>query len=589
MPFDGIVTACVARDLSNTLAGGKIEKIYQPEQDEIVLSVHRDKEKYKVFLTSNSMNSRLHFISEMPPNPPQPPTFCMLLRKHLQSGKISRVLQKDTERIVEFWIDSFSELGYPITKKLIVEIMGKHSNIVLVDGERDRIIDCIKRVSVDVNRYRQLLPGMPYVYPPSQEKLPFTGLSSQDLVSIVKNGKGSLYQALVQGIMGFSPFSASALCLRQGLDPAMPAAQLTERELSRLFDGLSEMCRFIQTGRDFCRIWFDETGAPVDFHCFDHPDYSRIYSFENPEDVSRCAELFYQKKSSSNRLKQKSADLSKVLSSALSKLYLKQDRLTQEILQAEKADRYRLMGELLLANLYQIRPGMKSITVENYYDQTQLVIPLDPLLSPSDNSQRYYKKYNKAKTALKEKNIQKNETQKEIAYLESVQQTLENAGDYTDVEVIRQELTEGGYLRRRSEKKIKKASTLPPHTFYTAGGLKIQAGRNNRQNDALTLKTAAANDIWLHTKDIPGTHVILSTNGAEPSLQDLREAAGVAAYFSKGSMSENIPVDYTKVKFVKKPAGAKPGMVIFTHNRTLYVNPALPSNPAPDEKASGES
>lgn len=576
MPFDGIVTANVVSDLNRLLQGGKIDKVYQPEQDEIVLSIHRGKDKHKVFITSNSSDARIQIISEMPPNPVNPPAFCMLMRKHMQGGKIEKVVQKDTERIVEFCIDSFNELGYPTTKKLIVEIMGKHSNITLIDSSDYRIIDSIKRVSFDVNRYRQLLPGMTYIYPPSQDKIPFTDVSADIFNTAMRDSHTSVYKTLVAKIMGISPFIAQALCTSSGVDPERPASSSEESDIAALHQKYRELISSIASDNFKPTVWMDEEGAPVDFYCFDHPDYSAVHESLYFDTIGEAEEFYYTKKRSTNRIRQKSSDLSKILSGLLDKLYLKRSRLSEDILKAEGADIYKLQGELIFANIHMIKPGLSSVSVLNYYDNEMLEIALDPRLSPSENAQKYYKKYNKQKTALVEKNVQLEENDKEIAYLESVYQLLENASDFNDIDEIRQELISGGYIRRRGPQNRSKNSSYPPHEHLSSEGFRILAGRNNKQNDILTLKTAGSKDIWFHTKDIPGTHVILFTEGKEPSEKTLFEAASVAAYYSKGKMSENVPVDYTLVKYVRKPAGAKPGMVIFDHNKTLYVTPELP-------------
>lgn len=582
MPFDGIVTANVVNDLNSLLQGGKIDKVYQPEHDEIVLSVHRGKEKHKVFITSNSSDARIQMISEMPQNPVNPPAFCMLMRKHIQGGKIEKIVQKQTERIVEFCIDSFNELGIPTTKKLIVEIMGKHSNITLTDSSNDRIIDSIKRISFDVNRYRQLLPGMTYVYPPSQDKIPFTEVTEKAFIEIIRSSNQSLPKAIVSKIMGFSPFMAVSLCSSAGVDCERSGSLTGEEDILRLYREFSETIGKIKNGDFSPAVWIDEDDAPVDFYCFDHPDYSSAHKKLNFDTIGEAEEYYYTKKKSTNRIRQKSSDLSKILTTLLDKLYLKKSRLSEDILKAEEADIYKLKGELIFANIYSIKQGSSSVSLYNYYEDCMIEIPLDPRLSPSDNGQKYYKKYNKQKTALIEKNIQLEENDKEIKYIESVFQLLENASDYNDVEEIRQELINGGYIRRKGTASKSKSTSFPAHEHHTSDGFRILAGRNNRQNDILTLKTAGSKDIWFHTKDIPGTHVILFTEGKEPSEQALFEAASTAAYYSKGKMSENVPVDYTFVKYVKKPSGAKPGMVIFDHNKTLYVTPGLP--PAADSE-----
>lgn len=578
MPFDGILTSNVIFELHNMLEGGKIDKIYQPEHDEIVLSVHRGKEKHKVFLTSNSSDARIQLIQEMPPNPAQPPAFCMLMRKHIQGGKIEGIFQRDTERIVEFCIASFNEMGYPTTKKLIVEIMGKHSNITLIDSSTEKIIDSIKRVSFDVNRYRQLLPGMSYIYPPSQNKIPFNALSKSEFFDIFSNSNQKISKALVSAIMGMSPFAAAAICSAAGISEDTYTSAVSPDEIGKIYEQYDLLVNNVSEGKFSPCVWEDEQGAPIDFYCFDHPDYSLAYKRIDFEHIDEAESYYYTKKRSTNRIRQKSTDLDKILNAALDKLYLKKARLSEDILQAENSDIFRLKGELIFANIHLIKQGSASVSLLNYYNGDNVEVALDPRLSPSENGQKYYKKYNKLKTALTQKNIQLEETEKEIAYLESVHQLLDEASDFNDVEEIRNELSNVGYIRKKSSSQKNKSVSSPAHEHRTSDGFKILAGRNNRQNDVLTLKTAGSKDIWFHTKDIPGTHVILFTEGREPSEKALFEAASVAAYYSKGKMSENVPVDYTLVKYVRKPSGAKPGMVIFDHNKTLYVSPKLPDN-----------
>ncbi len=584
MPFDGIVTANVVYELNTLISGGKIDKVYQPEHHELVLSVHRGKGKYKVFMTADSSDTRVQLISEMPPNPVQPPAFCMLMRKHLQGGIIKGVIQKDTERIIEFHIEAFNELGYPATKKLIVEIMGKHSNITLADGDTGRIIDSIKRVSFDVNRYRQLLPGMTYIYPPDMDKVPFNQISRDFFSEAVTESNKKISGALVGRIMGVSPFFVSLICADAGISGDSHSTSLSKQEIDRLYASYRYFIDRVLSGSFSPVIWKDDGGSPADYYCFDHKDYSLSYHSSIFDSISEAEEYYYSEKRETNRIRQKSSDLNKTINSALDKLYLKKSRLLEDILQAGDSDIFRLKGELIFANIHAIKTGSALVKLLNYYNNEEVSITLDPRLSPSENGQKYYKKYNKMKTALVEKDIQLKETENEIVYLESIRQLLEDATEFSDVDEIRNEMSASGYIRKKSGSGKEKIKASPAHEHITSDGFRILAGRNNKQNDILTLKTASSKDIWFHTKDIPGTHVILFTEGREPSSEALFEAASVAAYYSKGRQSENVPVDYTRVKYVRKPAGAKPGMVIFDHNRTLYVNPGLPEESSENKK-----
>jgi predicted ribosome quality control (RQC) complex YloA/Tae2 family protein len=563
MSFDGMVTGAVVRQLSNSLTGGKIEKIYQPEADEIIINVHAGRDNHKLYISSNSSHARLHLITETTSNPLNPMGFCMLLRKHLQGGRITDIQQKDSERIVEIFVDTINELGFSVNKKLIVEIMGKHSNIIVVDIASGRIIDSIKRISIDVNRYRQLLPGQQYVYPPSQGKIPYYGLTETQVEAFTENAGDNTAKALMSNIQGISPLIAEEIVYQAG-----------RRETS-LYNVLHDFVEQIDSSSPSPRVYLQEDGTPFDFHLFPLGSISDYYQEIEFADVSEAVSYYYSNKSSSNRIRQKSSDLDHAVASSLDKLYLKKQRLSEDVLKAENSDVYRLYGELLTANMHQIRQGASQAEVLDYYTNKTVIIPLDPRFSPIQNAQRYYKKYSKAKTAVTEKNIQLGEANADISYLESVLSYIEKASSIEEIEELRQELVEGGYLRRRKNNFKPNKNKPAPYQYTTSDGFRVLVGRNNKENDILTFKTASGKDIWFHTKDIPGSHVILFTDGKSITETAIFEAAALAAYHSKGRESENVPVDYTQVRHVKKPNGAKPGMVIFVDNKTVYVNPSL--------------
>lgn len=553
MAFDGIVTAAVARELSDMLLLGKIEKVYQPEPDELVFHIHTKKGNRRLYASAASDHARIHLITENPPNPPTPLAFCMLLRKHLQGGRILEIGQKDAERIIEITLETIDELGFSANKKLIFEIMGKHSNIILVDINTGKIMDSIKRVSIDVNRARQILPGKRYEYPPAQDKIPFPALTRSQAEHLEQSPK-----TLLAAVGGISPAIAQVLA-----------------DSPDLYEALEEIRTSLSCGKISPCVYLKEDGSPGDFHVIPLDAYARKLDFET---VSEMLDYYFVHKQSSNRVKQKSLDLKKALSASLSKLYLKKQRLGEDLIKAQNSEQYRLYGELLTASIHLVASGADKAIVPNYYDGSQLEIPLDPKYSPAKNAQRYFKKYGKAKTALKEKQIQIEETGQDIYYLESVAAFLEKAATIDEVESIRQELVESGFLRKRKNVELKKKKKALPYQYRTSEGFSVMAGHNNKENDILTFKMAGPKDYWFHTKDIPGSHVILFTEGKELSESAIFDAAAIAAFHSKGQSSENVPVDYTQVRYVKKPAGAKPGMVIFTHNRTVYVTPNVPES-----------
>ncbi|MCI8608501.1 MAG: fibronectin/fibrinogen-binding protein [Firmicutes bacterium] len=560
MAYDGLVTWAVTQELKDKILLGKIEKVYQPEGDEIVLHIHTKKGNVKLYASVGSAHARVHFITSNPINPPAPFSFCMLLRKHLQGGRIVDISQKDSERIIEISIETLNELGFCVSKKLIFEIMGKHSNIILTDIATGKIIDSIKRISIDVNRVRQILPGMIYQYPPAQDKTPYKEVTSEDLAALPADGK-----SILRSLGGISPAFAE---------------QLASMEDSHRVDYFNQVKESILNGNLEPTVYLNQNGEPQEFYILPLHEYEQSCKKQAFEAISPCLEFYFDRKTSSNRGKQKSHDLIKSVAAALDKMYLKKQRLSEDILKAENSEDLRLFGELLTANLHLIKPGMSSVEVTNYYDGRLITIPLDVKQTGAKNAQHYFKKYGKAKTAVKEKQIQLTENQGEIDYLESMLVYLENTDDVNEIETLRAELVETGYVRRRKqsggfrEKKYKPS----PYRYTLTSGYTVLVGRNNKENDILTLKTAGNKDLWLHTKDIPGSHVIVQCGGAQLTETDIFEAAAIAAYHSKGRTSENVPVDYVQVKYVKKPAGAKPGMVIFTNNRTVWVNPGLPAS-----------
>ncbi len=560
MSYDGLFAGVIARQLNRELIGAKIEKIHQPEPDEIVMQLHCNGRRKKLLISVASTSASVYFTEQNIENPPTAPAFCMLLRKHIQGGRIVSVSQIQTERIIEFYVETVNEMGFSVNKKLIAETMGKHSNLILVDISTEKIIDSIKRISIDINRYRQILPGLSYVMPPSQNKLDFWTSEKAEIYERIQQSKEEGSKALLSSVQGIGPIAAEELWT------AGPREKLADRIIDLRVKLLSPE-GIVPT------VYSDECGIPKDVHVFPLSHVLGNYKTDIFQDPGTALDFYFSNRRQSNRVSQKGTNLERTVGALLDKLLLKKQRLLEDIKQAEEADILRLKGELLNANLYQVAPGARSVTVKSYYDQSDVTIELDTRFSASKNAQNYYKKYAKAKTAKKEKLLQLLDTEKDIAYIESVFALISLSETYEELNLLRQELAQLGYIRTRKTKDKPVKSKPTPRKYTSLGGLKIMVGRNNTENDYLTFSLAGKTDLWFHAKGMPGSHVVLFLKEKEPENEDLLQAAALAAYYSKGKDSENVPVDYTYVKHVKKPSGSKPGMVIFTHQKTVYVNP----------------
>jgi len=576
VPFDGVVTKCIVRELSDMLPGGRIEKIFQPEADEIILNIRAKGQNLRLLLSASANYPRIHLTNTVKDNPAVPPVFCMFLRKHISGGRIIDVNFMDYERIVVLRIESVNELGDMLEKKLIIEIMGRHSNIILTNNE-DKILDSIKHVDSDISRVREVMPARPYVLPPSQDKQSPEGLDVEQFINSAVNSGMNIEKYLLNGIKGFSPLLCREVCFRAGVEGKMPASELGKDALSRLKTALADII-YPAAHDEFypCILLGEKQGfesEPADFHCL------KITHWQNAKylpSMSQVLDMYYSTKDRIEHLKQKKSDIIKVLNNSIDrcnkKIAIQQDTL-RDVADREKL---RLFGELITANIYCIPENAKSVSLQNYYSEKgeYVEIPLDENLTAQQNAQNYYRQYAKAKSTYLNTSKQLEESLRELEYLESVLQMLENCTSPQEIDEIRNELAEQGYmsLRKKANTKGKDASTSPLH-FKSSDGIDIYVGKNNKQNDYLTLRLASPNDIWLHTKNIPGSHVIIKKSRQDIPERTLMEAAALAAYHSKAKMSSNVPVDYTNVKHVKKPGGAKPGMVIYENYKTINITP----------------
>lgn len=552
MAFDGLFTYSMTADLQQ-LVTGRITKIHQPNAQEVVLQIRANGSNHKLLFSIHSSYARVHLTEQTIENPAEPPMFCMLLRKHIEGGYISSIKQHDFDRIIILEIESKNEIGDPIVRQLHAEVMGRHSNLLLIDKEQSKIVDSLKHLSPSVNSFRTVLPGQPYIAPPAQDKWHPLTVSEEQIQIFFSEEKTA--KEVVAHFSGFSPLHAEELVFR----------------LANATDTLSCFKQFIQE--------FKDGGSQPTFVVANNKTYfspivlthlqGEVTTYPN---VHALLDRVFFARAERDRVKQQAGDLERWLQNEIDKLKLKTKKLTKDYDRASKLDQFQLYGELLMANIYAFEKGVKEVTVINYYTESgeQITIPVSERKTPIENAQSYFTKYTKAKNALIMVKEQLEKTEEEIAYFEMLAQQVQQASP-RDIEEIREELAEQGYLKMRHAKKKKKQTKPEPERFISSTGIKISVGKNNKQNDMLTFKIAKRTDIWLHTKDIPGSHVVI--HATEPDDTTLREAATLAAYFSKARDSSSVPVDYTEIRQVKKPNGSKPGFVIYFEQKTLFIDP----------------
>lgn len=572
MPFDGIVTKCVVDELRDKLIGGRVDKIFQPEKDELLINIRAKGENLKLLLCANPNFPRIHLTTVTKENPSVPPVFCMLLRKHIAGGKIIDILFHDFERIVTICIEAVNELGDVVTKKLVIEIMGRHSNIILLNSE-DKILDAVKHVDRDISSVREVMPARQYILPPQQDKQNPVEIDAAAFIKSLDKPL-NVEKAVLGAIKGFSPLLCREITARADIDGRKSCTDLLPTEIERLKATLGEILSSIKNG-DFCPTiaYTDSTQSKqVDYHCIHLRQYTYIKSFKS---ISETIDTYYTSIDFEDRLKQKKSTLQKHLTNLIERCAKKISIQNETLNDVSDREKLRLYGELLTANLYNLEQSIKSARVLNYYseDGEYVDIPLDENLSPSANSQRFFKKYAKAKTTYEYTSKQLKESLAEQEYLDSVQIMLDNSTTTQEIDEIKQELVSQGLITKGTSSKKKKEIASSPLAFMSSDGYKIRVGRNNIQNDSLTLKMSSSNDIWLHTKTIPGSHVVIQKEQGSIPDSTILEAAKIAAWHSKAKMSSNVEVDYTEIRNVKKPSGAKPGKVIYESYRTLVVNP----------------
>lgn len=565
MSLDGAMLKYVREELSE-LVGSRIEKIFQPSREEVVISFRKpnsaDRGAKRVIFSSNGSTARVNLTEAALENPPSPPMFCMLLRKHLGSGRLLEIRQDGLERILYFDFECVNEIGDIVTNTLIAEIMGRFSNIILVrDG---RVIDSIKRVTDEISGVRRILPNIVYETPPRLERTDFFAEKSRKISSLIENKTERLAKALPAVLEGISPIFAREAAFYAAGDTDAVCAELTDEQKERL-DGFFENAK---KSACFTEI-IDESGAKKDFSFVDINQYGNGFAKRHFDSANALLDDFYEKKS--DRVSQRARDMLKLIKNRAERAARKLELQKKELSECADRENLRVNGDIVNANIYRLEKGMTGAVLNDFYTGEQRKIALDARLTPAQNAQKYYSEYRKLCTAEKMLTGLIAKGKRELAYFESLLDSVSRAQTDGELTEIKRELAEQGLIR--GEKTLSKPKKSEPLRFRSSDGFLILVGKNNRQNDELTLKTSKASDIWLHVKDIAGSHVIVKTDGKTPPERTIIEAARLAAYHSKAKNGSGVPVDYTAVKFVKKPAGARPGTVIFTDNRTLYVTP----------------
>ena len=576
MPLDALCLSGVVAELKPILTGAKIDKVHQPGRDEIILALRLGRGNGRLLLSASPNHPRLQMTELSRENPDAPPMFCMLLRKHLMGGRILSVEQPHLERIVELRLEVLDELGDRKERRLILEAMGRRANLVLVD-DQGRIVDCLRRVDGDMSAQRQLLPGLFYRLPPAMDKADPTALDEEGWLRQVEQapGESRVDHWLLDTFGGWSPLVCREIAFRAGGRVDVTFDELGPQGRVRVAEAAEMLLNSVKEN-SFMPTVISIEKRPKDFTFFPAEQYEEAGACAAYPTFSALMDRFYEQRENQERIRQKGQDLIRSVTNARDRTARKIANQQRELDATQDRERLRQFGDIITSNLHTMERGMATLRALDFYDPegAEVDIKLDPLLTPQQNAAKYYKEYNKAKTAEEMLTIQLEKGRRELDYLNSVLENITLAEGERDLQEIRQELADTGYLRRQIKGKDKGRRLSPkPMEFRSTAGLRISVGKNNMQNDLITCKQAFKSDIWFHTQKIHGSHVILWTGGAQPDLQSLNEAACLAAWFSQGRESGKVPVDYTPVKYVKKPAGARPGMVVYTTYETAWVTP----------------
>lgn len=574
MALDGIVIASMAHEMRSRLVGGRISKIAQPESDELMLTVKNQKDTWKLLISAGASLPLIYFTEETKPNPATAPGFCMLLRKHIGNGRILSVTQPGLERILRIEIEHLDEMGDLCRKYLIVELMGKHSNIIFTD-DSDRIIDSIKHISLQVSSVREVLPGRPYFIPETSHKLNPLTVTEEEFCSTVCQAPQPTAKAIYMNLTGLSPVMAEEICYRASLDSAAPVQALDEPSRTHLYRTFSLLMDEVREASFAPNIVYHGE-EPLEFAALPLQMYAETDRAETFNCMSRVLELYYAQKNTITRIRQKSSELRRIVQTALERNRKKYDLQLKQQKDTEKREKYRIYGELIQSFGYGLEGGEKVLVAQNYYDDNkEISIPLDPTMTAQENAVKYFDRYQKLKRTHEALLTLLEETKAEIDHLESVQTSLDIALLEEDLVQIKAELQESGYIKKHGGDRKKVKITSKPFHYISSDGFHIYVGKNNYQNEELTFGLATGNDWWFHAKGIPGSHVIVKTEGKELPDRVYEEAGALAAYYSAGRDAAKVEVDYIQKKQIKKPAGTKPGFVIYHTNYSLMATPSL--------------
>lgn len=569
MAFDGITVAGVVSELNKTILNGRINKIAQPEADELLITIKTPDGQKRLSISASASLPLIYLNTENKPSPMTAPNFCMLLRKYIGNGRIVEISQPSMERIIFFTIEHLDELGDLCQKKLIVEIMGKHSNIIFCD-QNFKILDSIKHISAQVSSVREVLPGREYFIPDTMNKLNPLNVEEHEFKEALINKPMCLSKAIYNSFTGISPVVAEEICITSGLDSDITAKELDDDYLSHLYRQFRYYFEQIKN-EAFAPVIYSADNEPKDFSALPLSHYSALYKEEKFESISAVIKNYYSSRDTITRIRQKSSDLRRIIQTALERNRKKFDLQQKQLKDTEKRDKYRVYGELLHTYGYQLQDGAKSLEALNYYTNEMVTIPLDPQKSAMENAAKFFEKYNKQKRTFEALTELIRETHDEIVYLESISNALDIARTEDDLLQLKEELIQTGYVKRKAASKKVKLTSKPLH-FISSDGFHMYVGKNNLQNEELTFHFANGNDWWFHAKGAPGSHVIVKTEGHELPDRTFEEAGRLAAHFSKNSKSEKVEIDYIEKKHVKKPNGAKPGFVVYYTNYSLMID-----------------